>query len=286
MHAYLAVQSNNGTRMNRMDAITLAPPHASTSSACLPLSEVGVAMWISGPNGAGKTTTTWRLGRYGFTPLDCEDREMWAADCNLRGAAGCNKVPRDWELQSRAMRNATLAALDTGAALSLGTCGPADLLKAPVNVMKVLLLPDHDLYTARWRNREKETRIKLGRPDFVDTQHHEEGYQLFRELLDRAPDQVLRVMDNPDDGPSCVDASLIRLCNAVIHRLATNSDELCFYCQRASKSWKLFSHCSRCEATKRSTSHDLEAHLHRADHSNVTSCHPYCHLRKSDKPSR
>ena len=39
------------------DALDALPPHAKTASACLPLAEVGIAMWIAAPPGAGKSST-------------------------------------------------------------------------------------------------------------------------------------------------------------------------------------------------------------------------------------
>ena len=41
----------------RPDALDALPPHAKTASACLPLAEVGIAMWIAAPPGAGKSST-------------------------------------------------------------------------------------------------------------------------------------------------------------------------------------------------------------------------------------
>jgi hypothetical protein len=146
--------------------------------------------------------------------------------------------------------NATVAALHDGVALAMGAAGLGNIHGAPANVMKVILLPDRATYTARWLARQDAT------PGYIDSQPHEKIYNGTENLLATEGEKYVAVKDPATE--NCVDASLIRLCNGVLKRLATppKADartalaELCFYCGRASPQWALYPYCrSRCHAT-------------------------------------
>ena len=239
-----------------MDATESDPPHPSTALACMPLSEVGVAMWIGGPPGAGKSTTAVRLRRYGFMALDCEDQALWSTYCKSKDIGDCSG---GGGAKLRAMRIATLSALSTRVGLAMGSCSASNLFEAPANVMKVVLLPGHELYMARWRAREVYFHERLQRPGYIDGQNHEQEYVAAKDVLQDPAmrGQIIHVSDN-GKGPSCVDASLIQLCNSIVHKMLATVEELCFYCERASTRWTLYPYCvSRCAGNATHTHSDV-----------------------------
>ena len=231
------------------DALDALPPHAKTASACLPLAEVGIAMWIAAPPGAGKSSTAYRLRRYGFLAVDGEDHGLWPAYCERATPGRCDQLQPRLDVVGLAI-NATVAALHDGVALAVGAAGLGNINGAPWGVMKVILLPDRATYTARWLARQDAT------PGYTDLQPHDRIYNGTEHLLATEGEKFVAVKDPATD--NCVDASLIRLCNGVLKRFVTppKADastalaELCFYCGRASPQWALYPYCrSRCNAT-------------------------------------
>ena len=237
---------SGGTGHKPEDALDALPPHAKTASACLPVAEAGIAIWIAAPPGAGKSSTAYRLRRYGFLAVDGEDQGLWAAYCERATPGRCDRP----DVAGLAI-NATLAALHDGVALAMGAAGLSrhSFNAAPANVMKVILLPDRATNTARWLARQDAM------PGYTDLQAHDAVYDETKNLLATNGERFVAVKDPATD--NCVDASLIRLCNGVLKRLVTppKADartaqaELCFYCTRASPQWALYPYCrSRCNA--------------------------------------
>ena len=92
---------SGGTGHKPEDALDALPPHAKTASACLPVAEAGIAIWIAAPPGAGKSSTAYRLRRYGFLAVDGEDQGLWPAYCER--ATPDDAIDQTW-LASRSMR--------------------------------------------------------------------------------------------------------------------------------------------------------------------------------------
>ena len=185
------------------------PPAAATAAACLPLAEAGVSMWIGGPPGAGKSTTAFRLRRYGFMAVDCEDHWTWTRFHHLMGSTE----------QSRAgsMHWGATMALDAGVSLVMGSCGVPLLLHAPWPVARVVLLPTKAVYTARWRARDQN-----------DSQRHD--WEAIQQFIGANP-SVIPVSD--ENETTSVDESLLKLCQAVTGRLLSDREWLCFHCKRS-----------------------------------------------------
>ena len=123
-----------------------------------------------------KTTVTKRLQAYGFTVADCE---------NMGG-----------NLQT--LQKITSIALEHGSSsVAFGACFPRYLARAPPGVVRFLLLPEKEVYTRRWQNRNPS-----------DTQSHDE---LLEEAVNVSKAPSTRVVYQPVD--ECVDQTVWRMCN-------------------------------------------------------------------------
>ena len=221
------------------DALDALPPHAKTASACLPVAEAGIAIWIAAPPGAGKSSTAYRLRRYGFLAVDGEDQGLWAAYCERATPGRCDRP----DVAGLAI-NATLAALHDGVALAMGAAGLSrhSFNAAPANVMKVILLPDRATYAARWLARQDAT------PGYTDLQAHDAVYDEIENLLATNGERFVAVKDPATD--NCVDASLIRPatgCSRDSSRLprptlARRRPSSASTCTQASPQWALYPH--------------------------------------------
>ena len=81
--------------------------------------------------------------------------------------------------------------------VAFGACVPRYLARAPPGVVRFLLLPEKEVYTRRWQNRNPS-----------DTQSHD---KLLEEAVNVSKAPTIRVISQPVD--ECVDQTVWRMCN-------------------------------------------------------------------------
>jgi len=142
------LHSRGGCKGKTQDcSIAHSPPLSAVSQACLPLLEARVVAWFGGPPASGKSTLALRASQYGFLSADCEPPPSGPDWLARFGAVGMKN--RDLGLV-----NASSWLLDsTTSGMVVGSCYGEWLPKSPVHVMRVLLLPERDVYGARHQQR-------------------------------------------------------------------------------------------------------------------------------------
>ena len=151
--------------------------HSTCSAECAPALKDRRVLWIGGPPGSGKTTVTKRLQNYGFTAADCENMDNFSTFLTVTETA----------LRHRS------------SAVAFGACYASTLRDAPVGVVPILLLPEKEVYTRRWMNRNPN-----------DPQEHDTQYA---EAAKAANHPRTSVIFQPAE--ECVDQTVWRICNAV-----------------------------------------------------------------------
>jgi hypothetical protein len=157
--------------------------HSTCSAECALAIVDRTVLWVAGPPGSGKTTVTKRLQNYGFN----------RASCGFMKNFSDFKALSEHTVRSRP------------SAVAFDACGSAFLKEAPAGVVPILLLPEKEVYTRRWLNRNPN-----------DTQDHE---GLFDEAVQAAKHPRTRIIYQPVE--ECVDQTVWRICNA-ISRLPAN----------------------------------------------------------------
>ena len=167
---------------------------AKVSEACLPLQRSKQILWIAGPPGAGKSTLGKRFQQYAFMVLDCEDK--WAHG---------QLKPLIAESRNAQVHGQT--------AFVFPACYSQYLTSAPDFVIPVVLLPDHDVYTQRWKERE---RLWLNLGIGPDKQDHITRYKQTSEVAARlerdSPGHSVVLRQHEDE---CPDYTIYRICLAV-----------------------------------------------------------------------
>ena len=151
--------------------------HSTCSAECATAIAERKVLWVAGPPGAGKSTVTKRLQNYGFNRASC-------------GFIG--NFEKFQNLTEHLVSSRTSAVV-------FDTCESKFLQYAPTDVVPILLLPEKEVYTRRWMNRNPN-----------DTQEHE---RLFDEAVQAAKHPGTRVIFQPVE--ECVDQTVWRTCNVV-----------------------------------------------------------------------
>merc|ERR1712154_218005 len=158
--------------------------------ACLPVQQAKSIIWIGGSAGSGKSTLGRRMGEYGFMLVDVED--AWAH-------GDCAALRRESE-------NARLFG-DTAFVMPAGCFSQHWETEMQDFVIGVVLLPTEEVYTARWKERERLT----GKPDH---QAHNLARQtgIAQRIRKLKPYHSVIIDQNTEE---CVDFTVYRICTQI-----------------------------------------------------------------------
>ncbi len=145
-------------------------------------------IWLGGPPGAGKTTCAKRFQNYGFMAMDCED--PWN-----RGCKGHLSGLKDMTEKVNKELNTSFV---------FGACFGRFLESAPKYVIPVLILPEFNVYTKRWKNRNPN-----------DTQQHNSRYKICKEIANT--NKNILVLHQPIE--ECVDVTIYRICELILNKI-------------------------------------------------------------------
>lgn len=165
--------------------IIFPPLSCPVHEMCCKLLEKKHILWIGGAPGAGKTTCTKRFQDYGFMALDSEDRNFNRPFPNLKGLQTITEKANN--------------ELNTSFVFGAG-CGKF-LQGAPDYVYPILILPDQNVYTMRWRNRN------------LINQNQQKYYNEDLEIAKN--NKNILVLNQPIE--ESVDTTIYRICELVIN---------------------------------------------------------------------
>ena len=144
-------------------------------------------IWIGGPPGSGKSTLTKRFQDYGFMTLDGE--YLWNKNYKYNRFQGLTNI-------SNKIYN------ELNCSFVLGACYGKYLLEAPKYVIPILLLPDKNVYTKRWKNRNPN-----------DKQPHEKRYN---DCVNLSKNAKILTLHQPIN--ESIDVSIYRICDLIINK--------------------------------------------------------------------
>ena len=167
--------------------------NSKVSVACLPLVQNRTILWIGGPPGVGKTTIARRFQRYGFMAADCEDK--WCG----------SNLERLQNMTSLASQLAT-------SPFVFGACYSKYLphVPPPSQAIPVLLLPNFEVYTDRWKSRHpKDKQNHVGR--------YNESLKISQTYYNNSTTTTTTttILTIHQSKPESIDETLIRICTAV-----------------------------------------------------------------------
>ena len=197
-------------------------PSALVSVACAPIIEARAVVWLSGPPAAGKTTLANRSKAYGFVGIS---GDLWQPRFSVPHAS------RIFNDRSDSLIAATaLGFRDSPTAIVMDAEHNRYLARAPPNVLRVMLLPEREVYYARWAERN-ESYWEASK--HLDMQPYTSKYSEALNMWHRdGGTTMIRVQDQGGNG--CPDAALIDMCNGIMDFWEKSEPVLCFYCNRSS----------------------------------------------------
>jgi len=149
-------------------------------------------LWIVGPPGSGKTTVTRRFQDYGFMTLDCED--PWVRKLRRGGASSATVMTRI----------STDAWLHGTTSFVFGACYVKILAGKPNFVDAVILSPDKEVYTKRWKTRNSR-----------DKQRNDQQWRLMQQVAQNFSSDLKVHVIRQDTHDECVDATVMKICRSV-----------------------------------------------------------------------
>lgn len=177
MRFWQKIQSHSERGYNVIFPPLSCPVH----QMCCKLLEKKHILWIGGAPGAGKTTCSRRFQQYGFMALDSEDRTFNRPFPNLEGLQTVTEKANN--------------ELNTSFVFGAG-CGKF-LLGAPDYVYPILILPEQDVYTRRWRNRNlvNQSQQKYYNEDLEIAKNHKNILVLHQPIEETVDTTIYRICE-------------------------------------------------------------------------------------------